>query len=66
MDIPCVRCKQRIATFSVWFSESCPQETPGDYGHRLTWEQIMKLQFIEAEAEAVNASQAHPEKQEAT
>ena len=51
--ILCQRCGQEITTFAEWFSEPCPLETPDAPGHRLTWLEVMKLEF-----------QAHPERNE--
>ena len=41
----CARCGQPVATFAVWFSETCPQEAgcARDWGHRLSSLQLMRL-----------------------
>ena len=50
-EITCQDCGLPIATFDDWYSAPCPSETPGNIGHRLTWEQIMALEWRVSEGD---------------
>ena len=41
----CETCGRPVDTFAEWFTESCPQEIPPNYGHKLSWVKIMALQL---------------------